>query len=82
MAKVCKWRVHCLTEEENKYVNRYDSEGAPTACPGNPGHEIDAESVALVDVVSDSMMIDLFKAAMSDLGQLGVDDQGTIGAEG
>jgi len=49
MTAVSKYRVWCSTEGAYKYVWRDDVEGAPTACPNDPTHTIDANKITVVE---------------------------------
>lgn len=49
--KVCKYRMFCNTEQA--YTYKWDSD-VPTTCPNNTMHEIDTNSIAIIDSVSNN----------------------------
>ena len=43
-----RWRVYCTTDSKYEYTWRSESEGAPTTCPVNTAHTIDASQNRIV----------------------------------
>jgi hypothetical protein len=53
--KVNKFRIFCVTDNKYEYVWLEDGEAAPSFCPVNSSHTIDANSISIVQSVSEDV---------------------------
>jgi len=60
-----KFKFKCVTEDAWVYMVKENSEGEPTTCPNDTGHQIDADSIVRVDDCTEA--VQLIKPASFDL---------------
>ena len=54
MAIINKWRIRCLTDNTYEYVWLPDGDPAPTTCPTNTAHSVNAPSAAIVETTGEA----------------------------
>src|SRR3990172_7650761 len=55
MAIVNRWRLRCVTEDADVYVLLDEDDAAPTSCPNNTAHTVDAPTAVIIEVIGQEL---------------------------
>lgn len=76
-----KYKIHCITENQDKYWNLEDGDPSPITCPTNTSHKIDLSSVTVVQIGQTAEVITQYEKNDKDLklakGKCSINQNGT-----
>src|SRR5690242_1967618 len=79
-----RFRIHCITENLDKYWLLDNSAAPPTTCPTNTAHEVDPSSVTVVQIGEVKEVVTQYEKNDKDLklaklkGVVGEDGSATV----